>query len=261
MKIPHQLLMDIKELYRQRNDLLRPEGNLTRQLKSIFRRRSGAQHPTEGLSDGERKKALAAIRQEADGMFAALRKSDGETENFLLTGAVAPLYQSWRNLRTERLYAEKRLLGLAQQLPLHDFVAGIHGFGWLSLAQIVGETGDLNNYSGPAKIWKRMGLAVIDGEGQRRCKNKKKALEHGFCPRRRAVMSVIGVNLVMVGKNRYRELYLERKAFEAAKIPDTEKSKKIHCHKRALKYMEKRLLVDLFNAWKAAPDPELKQAA
>lgn len=141
---------------------------------------------------------------------------------------------------------EKRLRKLAMQLPVWAWVEGINGFGAVGLAQIVGETGDLAQYDNPAKVWKRMGLAVINGERQRKVAGAA-ALDHGYNPQRRSIMWVIGDSLLKK-QNAYREVYLAEKERQAELHP--EHSKMQH-HLRAKRYMEKRLLKDLWIAWRA----------
>ena len=56
---------------------------------------------------------------------------------------------------------EKKLKALAKQLPVWSWVETVRGVGPLSLAQMIGELGDLSGYSNPAKPWKRMGLGLV----------------------------------------------------------------------------------------------------
>jgi hypothetical protein len=115
----------------------------------------------------------------------------------------------------------------------------------LGLAVIVGVAGDLSNYSNPAKLWKRFGLAVIDGRAQRKVTNTEQAIAMGYSPMRRSAMWTIG-DAVIKTQGEYRELYLDRKMYEAERDPEMSK---MHCHRRAQRYMEKRLLRDLWRAW------------
>lgn len=59
-------------------------------------------------------------------------------------------------------------------------------------------------------------------------------------------MFVIGEALIKK-QNRYRALYLERKVIEEQKAPS---GSKLLWHRRAHRYMEKRLLRDLWSAWR-----------
>lgn len=167
--------------------------------------------------------------------------------------------------------AEKELKALARRLPVWDFFCeGIRGFGELSLATIVGEAGDLSNYPRKGHLWKRMGVAVIDGNRQGapgKNASKEDWTEHGYNPKRRSHMWNIGQALVKAnGDGKYRDVYLTRKAVErqkaeakgltvaaAASIPQTNKDDYMslgHIDRRAQRYMEKMLLRDLLSAWK-----------
>jgi hypothetical protein len=174
-------------------------------------------------------------------------------------------------LKTTRLQHEKVLAQLAQQLPVwSEWLAGQRGCSALGLALIVAETGNLSNYANVAKVWKRLGLAVINGEGQRRVTDPAGAKLHGYSPRRRAVAWNMGESFVKQG-DRYRALYLQRKAIEAAK-PSCGKSwrtasggqkrceKDGHClpkhvHARARRWVEKKFLAHLWGAWTRRPEP------
>lgn len=98
---------------------------------------------------------------------------------------------------------------LVKELPVSEWAVRPEqrGFGLQSLATVVGETGDLANYPNPAKLWRRMGCAPHEFDGNRRMgstwrfgkEGKLPSSEwesFGYSPRRRSVMYVIGENLV-----------------------------------------------------------------
>lgn len=82
--------------------------------------------------------------------------------------------------------AEGRMRELAKMLPVYEFAESVAGFGDLALGVIIAESGNLNDYSSVAKLWKRLGLAVISGERQQKKTDKDLALQHGYNPKRRA---------------------------------------------------------------------------
>lgn len=141
---------------------------------------------------------------------------------------------------------------LAKELPVwNDFAAEIHGFGALGLGIIIGEAGDLSAYPTHSHLWKRMGVAVMDGirqGGLRKGAEAEDWIAHGYNPKRRSRLYTIGDSLIKK-QNGYRFLYLDRKEIERAKLPDTTA---MHIHRRAQRYMEKRLLRDLWRAWRRA---------
>lgn len=140
----------------------------------------------------------------------------------------------------------------------------------LQLAVIVAETGDLSAYANPAKVWKRMGLAVIGGTrqgGLGKTAAKADWVAHGYSRSRRSLIWVAGDALIKKSGPWYA-LYRERKAEECRKaeaaglivmpanhIPSDGRAhyrSLNHIHRRAQRYMEKRLLRDLWRAWRRA---------
>ncbi len=172
---------------------------------------------------------------------------------------------------------EKRSLDqmkvLAEQLPVwREFGEPIRGFGLASLAAIVAEAGDLSGYANHSKLWKRMGLAVMGDVrqgGLTKGASKEDWIAHGYNPARRSRMWNIGDTLIKGNRDgKYRTAYLARKAYELAREPDMQP---IKAHRRAQRYMEKRLLRDLWQAWRRAghnvqtssqvPDAPISKAA
>lgn len=165
--------------------------------------------------------------------------------------------------------ALKHMKALARTLPVWaEFGAGVRGFGEASLAVIVAEAGNLSAYPKKGHLWKRFGLAVIDGTRQGGLPKSARAdewIEHGISRRRRACMWVIGDAMIRAVGGPYRTVYLDRKAFErgkaeaagltvapSASIPKASAAEFMsdgHVHNRAQRYMEKRLLRDLWQAW------------
>jgi hypothetical protein len=91
-----------------------------------------------------------------------------------------------------------------------------------------------------------MGVGLVDGQRQRRTTDADLAVRMGYNAERRSVLYCIGDSLLKK-QNPYRELYLQRKAYEQEKAPD---GTKMLWHRRAQRYMEKRLLRDLWRAWR-----------
>jgi hypothetical protein len=151
--------------------------------------------------------------------------------------------------------AVKEMARLATSLPVwSSFGEAVRGFGPVSLAVIVGEAGDLAGYANPGKLWKRMGLAVFDGIRQGGLAKGASAdawIAHGYNRQRRSRMFVIGDCLVKVNRGEYRAIYDARKEYEKARDPEI---KPIKAHRRAQRYMEKRLLKNLWQAWRLATD-------
>jgi hypothetical protein len=163
----------------------------------------------------------------------------------------------------------RKMEKLAKQLPAWKYFGdAVRGFGAASLGVIVAEAGDLSDYATEAKLWKRMGVAVLDGVRQGGLGKNASAeawIEHGYNPQRRSRMWNIGDALIKGNRaGKYRTFYLRRKEYELQRDPEM---KPIKAHRRAQRYMEKRLLRDLWRAWRrtgvataARPDLELSAA-
>jgi hypothetical protein len=152
--------------------------------------------------------------------------------------------------------ALKRMEESAEQLPVWEaFGKAIRGFGPASLAVIVGEAGDLSIYANPAKLWKRMGVGIVDGirqGGLAKNASKEDWITHGYNRQRRSRMWNIGDAMIKSNRDgEYRTLYLARKEYEVARDPEM---KPIHAHRRAQRVMEKRLLRNLWTAWRQTID-------
>lgn len=180
---------------------------------------------------------------------------------------------------------KKAMAALIKPLPIWaDFAKSVRGFGEVSLAVILAEAGDLSNYDGISKLWKRMGLAP----GQNRVppglsKEDRSAawIERGYSPRRRSHMFVIGETLLKaqirkakdadgndtgerVALGPYGEALLHRKRHTQQTHPEwwcdkdgnpkvdkeTGRPMSAHGNADAQRCVEKRLLRDLWRAWR-----------
>lgn len=227
------VIATIRELWRRRQSWHRAEKSLTLQAKAICRRYVGGD------------------KDEADKLFATVEghtQFDPHVRNATVTVAILPLMMARETVESHRAAVEKELVKLAQQLPVFEWADGIRGFGTLSLAALYGECGDISSYKSASAVWKRMGLAVIDGERQRRVAGAD-ALLHGYSPQRRSVAWNIGVSLMRSQKpgESYRDFYDTEKAKQLAKGLT-----KGHAHNRACRHMTKRLLAELYGAARKA---------
>lgn len=274
------LVLSIKETYRARQDLLVEEGSLIRRIRMIVARQLNLREFDE---DGRVKKGFKVTDEQMQRLIPdwpklwenktfKTRDEDGQYLLFSQLVHLQPFLCSLIQIHQMKMMVEGLLEDLVEKLPVWDgYVKGILGISLVSLGNVIGEAGDLSIYSNPAKLWKRMGMAVIDGERQRKCLDKAKAEEHGYCPRRRATMFVIGDNIVKAGKGYLNELYYSRKERELEKakeegrkvLPSPQISALIkkgadkegfrsegHIHLRAKRYVEKRFLRDLWRAWR-----------
>ena len=212
------LLGVIRELHQNRQALMRAEVRLELQIQAIRRR-------------------LRAIRD--------LEPSAAMPAPTLI------LEEAQAAIREKRKVYERSLVKAAKQLPQAKIVDEIRGLGMLGFAQIVAEVGDFAAYDSPSKVWKRMGLAPYMGKAASTWRREgglsaKEWTVYGYSAIRRSVMHVIGDAAIKV-QGPLRELYLQRKEYERAKAPDLSD---MQTHLRALRYIEKRLLLWIWQAWR-----------
>jgi hypothetical protein len=259
----------IRETHRRRQDLHRAEKSLTLQIKAICRRLCAgalaAKWKAGEIDEGAYRKQTKA---DADILYAAIVKEQPHPLFLAATLNTSAFFEARAILESRRAQTEKELDRLAKALPVVEWVSGVKGMGIGSLAAIVGEAGDLSNYSTHSKLWKRLGLAVIGGERQR-CVAGDAALEHGYNPARRSIVWNIGQCIIKSQSAKidketgevikpagpYRAVYDARKAYELERgIP------KGHAHNRATRYMEKRVIRDLWSAWRKINNGESIQS-
>lgn len=235
-------IASLRELHRQRQDFHRAEKSLTLQAKAICRR------------------LCAGDKDEANKLYAAMEKGADDAQAEMARMLTEPFIQARSILEGNRKRTEKAMEKSAKTLPVAQWVEGIKGFGIASLAAVIGEAGDLSNYPTHSHLWKRLGLAVIDG-GRQRLMTGADAIIHGYCPSRRSVVWNVGqcvfkaqsqrvdkeTGEVKVEAGEYRKLYDARKEYELPRV----EGKKAHAHNRAMRYMEKKLMRDLWKAWRA----------
>jgi hypothetical protein len=101
--------------------------------------------------------------------------------------------------------AEAKMAILAAELPEHEWQKGINGFGDRGLAILAAEAAGekylrFGEYKTVGGLWKRMGLAVIDGERQRKVGGIRASPEErkklAYVPERRAACWVLSESLL-----------------------------------------------------------------
>lgn len=234
LRFANPLIAEIVETWRLRQDMVRAQQKLTLQIKAILRRFTGGD------------------KDAADKLYRHVVKPDyAWPEGDAARLACSALLTARAPLEAQRNAFEKHLTKLGKQLPIAHMADEIKGVGHLTLAKIVGEAGDLSQYRSVAAVWKRMGVAVIDGERQRKKSDVDLALIHGYSPERRSVLWNIADPLLKAqGKDEnagpYRREYDRVKAREM----DEKGSTKALAHNRAMRKMSKDLLKDLTVEWR-----------
>ena len=221
-------IVNIRGLWRQRQDLHKAEKSLTNNIKAKCRRFCGGDKKDAGV-------LYKSIFGQGDHILTV------EAETVTL-----PFFVAREVLIKERKQTEKALKNLAHELSVWEWVLRVRGVSEISLISIVGEAGDLSNYATISRLYKRMGLAVFDGRCQRKVKDREDAKRQGYNPLRRSVMWSVGACLIRSRNLHYKAIYDTRKEFE---LQNPEVKTKIHAHRRAKRYMEKAFLNDLWKQW------------
>ncbi len=241
----------------------RASTRIINQARAHTRRRLGF---STDLPEKERNR----IATQAAALVAAIGK--GEIPDDLadpgVVKSVAPTvlaaFESVAPWHTLSKNTEKAMVKCAETLPVAEWAKSVRGFGLLRLATIIGETGDLSGYPNPGKVWKRLGLAPYEGKAYSSWRmdgglTSEEWVGAGYCPRRRSVAYLVGECLIKSnGDGPYKALYDEHRARDLAAHPEPEPAAKgqcrkqwtpMHMHKRAHRYITKRLVRNLWRAW------------
>jgi hypothetical protein len=239
----------LADLQTQRRFCIRAQQRSDRAVESFLER-------IEPQAD--REAAFAAARRLRLAIEAG--KATHPTASLVLRAREARL--GWDKFRAD---VETRMRQLARSLPVYDaFVRDVAGFADLGLAVIAAEArddiADPANYPNPAKLWKHLGLAVMNGVrqgGLRKGASAEQWIAHGYNPERRSEVWVFCSDILVrhqfqKGKPRdpYGEAYARKKAEYLARgwTPT-------HADQAARRYMSKRFIRDLWAAWKHSVEP------
>ena len=269
LRFSDPLIAEIVEIGRLRTDMMRAMQRLDLQAQAMLRRYIAKDY------DYSDEKGRAKAKAEAAKAYAKLKDGEvGDLPNEIVA-TIMVFRSAIEPIEAQRTAYEKHLRKLARELPVYEWAKSIWGLGELGLAKIVAQAGDLSVYKSAGAVWKRMGLAVIDGERQRRIGGAD-ALVHAYSPQRRSEMWNIGGGIIggmglgvrpLDGEDislrddwsPYQKLFVQRCRYEVARDPEAharpvtktgKESYSKHAANRAKRYVEKRLLRDLRAAWR-----------
>lgn len=272
---PIAALMEMQTL---RRHCIRSQSRCDRSIEALIARSFGYH---TGLPDAERKKIFKVARS-LRGTVEINAKAGRPTSDPRIPTQVVHIIETSYVARAQwdrmRANIEHQMALTARQLAIWPWVKAVPGVAELGLAVIVAEAGDVGTYSGPGKLWKRLGLACIDGIRQGRVpadlprEQRAEAWKRrGYNPARRAEVWVFlddvmfrsqwrgerdedGKSPQKTGKpvavpahavGPYGEVYGERKAWNLARgLPLN------HADKEARRFMAKRFLRELWVAWR-----------
>lgn len=261
VRAPSPIIDEIRSHHRAARFAMKQVGRLERALEAFICR------DFVGLAHDADEKTRKAAWAETKRLIAECQtRNETQHRN---ASAIGPFVQATeaaaQPFKTLLSGHEKAMAKLAKTLPVWTaWGESLHGFGEKGLAQILGESGDLSNYANVAKLWKRLGLAVMDGKRQGKPGEGASAetwIAHGYSPERRSIIWNIGQSLFKAQSQRIdeetgeilREAGPYRKIYDAEKLKQKDRVKTAkHAHNRAMRYMEKRFIADLWSAWREA---------
>ncbi len=243
---------------------------------------------TIGYSAGMPEKERLAVFRQAAETIKKIVAGEVESDVGILVLTTMPAINAYE-VQTKAI--DKLMLQAVKTLPIVDWVEmpDQRGFGLQMLSILIGETGDLNNYVNPAKVWRRMGCAPYTHDDKSMMgktwrsgtKGKLPAAEwekFGYSPRRRSIAYLIGEGLLKQnGHGPYRKRYLEAKVNAYKRHPETTKDWNWrecdkcgttdavvcqtcggigvtcgHAHNHGMLLMTKRLMFNLWMTWTGA---------
>lgn len=280
------LCAEIRALHRNRAYAMDVRKSIDNQLGAYLRRQLGWRRDLPAADNAAVKARVAELVKTGETLMRFMAKPPKKPKP--IDGVDAPDFRANRDMILATLQArgafdavektaEAEMAARARLLPVWPWWSSHPGLAETGLAMIVGEAGDIGGYATHSKLWKRMGVAVMDGVrqgGLGKTAGAEAWIAHGYSKSRRSVLYQVGVPLVTMNKladgsdGRYRALYVARKPVERAKaeaagltvapaasIPKKRREEFVAVgtiEKRARRYMEKRLLRDLWRAWRGA---------
>ncbi len=249
-----KICADIQATQRKRADIMKMRIRTMNGLKALVSRHLGYHSSMEERDREKKWKAAGEIIEKVES-----GGNGGELHPIIL----ATLHSINEYLRNQDLY-EDEMASLAEKLPVVEWAKQIRGFGKTSrlfLAIVVGETGDLSNYSNPGKVWKRMGCAPFQFDGKtamgstwRQGKEGKLTAEawteFGYSPRRRSIAYQIGLNMRNQNDGEYRKRYDTAKKKAKRKHKDWSDGR---CDSHGMLLATKLLLKNLWIEWNGRP--------
>lgn len=288
---PDQTLIDLDQLYRKDRFALKMQSRIDRSLEAFVRLYVFDYSSKLSEAERKKIAAATAalIKQCREG--SADREYGDIAEIVVASDLSRTVWDRLRlgheSAEGERLAGYKsQMEKLARGLPAYAFAKAARGFGDYLFAQIVAEAGDLSDYSSHSKLWKRFGLVPGQNRVPPGLSREDRAdawIANGYVPRRRAVMWNAGESLIKaqvrqvkdaddndtgerIANGTYGEAYLRRKLHTRQTHPewwqDKDGNERIdkktgrpisgHGNNDAHRYIVKRLLRDLWRAWRRA---------
>ena len=249
----------LTNLGRTRRAYLREKNTLSLRILGLIKSNLGfVAKKKEDLDKATEKKNEAIIKR-SDKILTALLKSKPDKLSLVdlnvhnhMVGHVTGFLTAMDALLEGKNEIEKQMIVVGKRFKEINWWASHLGLSYLGFALVISEAGDLSRFTKESQLWKRMGLAVIGGNRQRRVAgNPALAIIHGYNADRCATMWTI-VDSMIRNRNKpfyadhpWMNLFRDYKARQLAKEGITAG----HAEARAKRRIGKRILRDLFIEW------------
>lgn len=251
------LIDHLAELQVRRKFYIGVVNRQTNAAKALVRRALGWRYDTEEA--GREKLNARAARIVAAALAGKEQKAEDAEAFGALAFDLATIAAAIEPCTKARHEIELEMKRAARKQPVFAWAKDVKGLGELGLAVIIAEAGDLSGYPKKGHLWRRLGLAPLDGKALSTWRMKggltaEQWTDAGYSPRRRAeIYAVISEPLFRaqsVADGPYRVIYDRRRERTAESHPDWTKA---HSHMDGLRIMTKHLIRDLWIAWRAVP--------
>lgn len=243
--------------YRKKQAILYPTYALARSFLGVSKLEKGSKARAEACSV-----AKAAVDAIVAGKDPVCPPEVADVLKSRITEGGDDIYV--RNLQILVDRYEAKMKEVVQTIPIWNWAKEIRGLGAINVANIVAEAGDIGAYPNHSALWYKFGLAPPD--------SYKRVMESGKVAfvkplERRAVSWNMGDGLMKgnfakppkdlsddeakafrdANPLEYRRIFIESRDVYAEKFPDWSK---LHNMRAAHRYMEKKLLRDMYNEWR-----------
>ena len=245
---------ELTELQRQRAALIRWRVMLTNKLRAHVAYYI-AKENNKNMGDEESDQKFYKL---ADEKISSIL--EGKEVLLPYTSMVQVMHHSVDPIQEQQNKIEKEMLIRAKKLPVAAWLElpEQRGFGLLSLATLVGCTGNLSNYSRPRKVCRRMACEPWEFGGNTwmgstwKIRSKSNPLpaeewvKYGYSPDKRCISYLFGENLMRGNKSIYRKKYEESKLDFRTRHPDATDQ---NCHRHGMLLACKLLLKNIWREW------------
>lgn len=260
----------LRTMVRSAYDLQKLRVQMGNRLCATFKSKLGGK-PGEKESDSideVDQKLLRELRVRFDKLTTGVTKTlpakkDWKGDGVITTYTEACLIAEYIALERFEESQFRHLNAPLDQFPIYnEFLIKIKGCGPAMSAVIITSI-DIARSTYPSSIWKFAGLDVVEGSGRSRRKEHLRTVKYtnkdGEEAERRGItfnpflktklIGVLAPCLIKAKNEPYAQIYADYKHRLENKPGWAERSKG-HRHNAAMRYMTKRFLVDLYNAWR-----------